>query len=170
MSALLPTDMAEANRLISALDEGNCRLARFIAVLPVQGHPQRLYCICSSIAAAIPEPAGEASPYEASAASFVESNVVYKLASFLGGTLRAFGERMFGSADAPFFSTNPLEVTWRLALVFLKDLVADCPGALQRSLLKQLSDAGKICFTHQALNAQGIQCSVPGKKCWFPSL
>jgi hypothetical protein len=149
---VIPVSMAEANRLRSALDDANCQLAREIAVSPVQGHSLQLSCICTSVAAALPRHSGETSPYGASAASFLESNVVYQLASFLGGTLRALGDCMLLSAS------DMVQVTWRLALAFLKDLVADCTEALQRSWLTQLLDAGmEICYrSHQGFTCQGL--------------
>jgi hypothetical protein len=131
--------MAEANHLLSALDKAHDQLAILLSCSTVIDHfkfSAGLSSISSPIASALAVEAGKVSQL-AGAASLLASNVVFKLASFLGITLEALGEcKLFEAADG-------LQGTWELALVFLHDLVADgCSKALWQPWLAQLSDAG----------------------------
>jgi hypothetical protein len=125
--------MAETTHLLSVLDKATHQLARLVSVNPENVNDGSLSCICSPVATAL---SVESSP-GASAASFLKSNGVYKLARFLGCVLKAAGK-------SPLFSiTGLLQITWDLALVFLQDLVAKWRStALWQPWLTQLLDGG----------------------------
>jgi hypothetical protein len=133
--------MAEANRLLSALEEAIKQLDRLSAVCPSQVESLddlQLSCICSPVGALLDAFGSKpASQRETSAGQFISSNVVCRLVSFLGNTFRAAGKYAHSPHD-----TSSLQSTWEKALIFLQDLALNCPTELLEPWLTQLLDAG----------------------------